>query len=359
VDEHENVYLCGFTKSRDFPLVNPIQTEFGGAQDVFIMKLDPWGNITYSTIWGTSGFSEANALFVDNEQNVYVTGRKLWGECFVLKLNASGAHEFTFNIGGSTTEGKAIVVDTNGSIYVTGTTNSPSFPSINDISESPIAYNGNSDCFVFKLAPNGRDLEFSFHIGGYDSEAGTDITIGKEGILFVTGWTFAEDFPVWNSPMTGFYAPPEIAHSGSFVFGLTPNGSDLVFSSYFGGNKLSPWGIAHLNDSTFCVSGESTFNGIIPDAMIFGTNNDNSHKNGFVCKISYDSDAPLLSSIPSFDLDPDSPTATITTTYDYSPVTTRQLTPIWISATDAVLLIGIVGEVAIIIVFIRSKQQGG
>src|SRR5262249_15685798 len=53
VDQQGNIYIAGFTDSRNFPLIAAAQPTFGGKQDAFVTKLDPSGTrVLYSTYLG-------------------------------------------------------------------------------------------------------------------------------------------------------------------------------------------------------------------------------------------------------------------------------------------------------------------
>jgi Beta-propeller repeat len=75
IDSSGNVYVTGFTRSSNFPTVNPVQPVPSGNLDVFVTKLLPAGsNIVYSTFLGGSDFDGGRAIAVDGPGNAYVTG---------------------------------------------------------------------------------------------------------------------------------------------------------------------------------------------------------------------------------------------------------------------------------------------
>ena len=73
-DAQGNIYLAGTTQSPNFQTKAAAQSQFAGASDVFVTKLDPDGNIVYSTYFGGSGAELATAMTVDPYGGVYVTG---------------------------------------------------------------------------------------------------------------------------------------------------------------------------------------------------------------------------------------------------------------------------------------------
>jgi hypothetical protein len=81
--------------------------------------------------------------------------------------------------------------------------------------------------FVAKFNPAGSDLVYSTFLGGLGRDIGNGITVDVAGNAYVTGRTESSNFPI-----TPDAVQTEIA--GIFVTVLNPQGSDLVFSTYFG-----------------------------------------------------------------------------------------------------------------------------
>src|SRR5450432_2276349 len=73
-DAQGNIYLAGTTQSPNFAVKAGVQSHLAGASDVFVTKLDPSGNIVYSTYFGGSGADVATAMTVDAQGGVYVMG---------------------------------------------------------------------------------------------------------------------------------------------------------------------------------------------------------------------------------------------------------------------------------------------
>ena len=75
VDSSGDVFVTGQTESPDFPITaGVVQPHIGGAYDAFVTKLDPTGNIVFSTYLGGSGQEFAAALETDAAGDVYVIG---------------------------------------------------------------------------------------------------------------------------------------------------------------------------------------------------------------------------------------------------------------------------------------------
>ncbi len=102
-----------------------------GSADVFVTKLDPPGNIVYSTYFGGSAYDSATAMAVDAAGNVFVTGTTnsvdfpiskgayaSSGDVFVFKLNPDGSLGYSTYFSG--TVPAAIATDGSGSAWLAG-----------------------------------------------------------------------------------------------------------------------------------------------------------------------------------------------------------------------------------------------
>jgi Beta-propeller repeat len=78
VDGQGNVYVTGYTGSTDFPTQNPFQATLRSNADVFVTKLSASGNgLIYSTYLGGNGAGFERGIAVDGQGNAYVTGNTL------------------------------------------------------------------------------------------------------------------------------------------------------------------------------------------------------------------------------------------------------------------------------------------
>jgi uncharacterized repeat protein (TIGR01451 family) len=78
VDTNGYMYVAGQTDSLNFPLVDAMQSTYGGgSSDAFITQITPQGGFGYSTYFGGNGEDFAYRLALDPSNNVYVTGGTL------------------------------------------------------------------------------------------------------------------------------------------------------------------------------------------------------------------------------------------------------------------------------------------
>jgi hypothetical protein len=146
-DRSGNSYLVGNTRSADFPLKLPLQPTLASAAaaDIFIVKLDPSGNVIYSTCYGGTGDDAATAVAIDPQGNLYVSGLTHSSDfpttagafqrampapgpsaqnasSFLFKINSDGTLGYSTFFAPSESSPKAMAVDGAGSVYITGPT---------------------------------------------------------------------------------------------------------------------------------------------------------------------------------------------------------------------------------------------
>jgi Calx-beta domain/Beta-propeller repeat/Domain of unknown function (DUF4214) len=180
-----------------------------------------------------------------------------------------------------------IAVDAQGSAYVVGFTSSPEiFPTTpGAFRRSDTEQDG--DAFVAKLTPDGSSFVYSTFIG---SAYGRSIAVDAAGNAYLTGLA-GKDFPIRN----GFQSAPAETTNGpelvdAFVAKLNPDGSDILYSSFIGGNDADlAFSVAADTQGNAYVSGETaSTNFPITQGAARTTNlaNNNLFKyDGFVAKV--------------------------------------------------------------------------
>lgn len=153
---------------------------------------------------------------------------------------------FSTYFGGASTEfATSIKTDTQGNIYLTGSTFSANFPTVNPL-QPTIASTSFSDAFVTKLNPAGNSVIYSTYLGGGFDDFANSVSVDAAGNAIVAGRTSSSNFPTVNalqSQLAGGF--------DGFVAKLNPQGSALLFSTYFGGS-----GFEDIASSTIDASGQ-------------------------------------------------------------------------------------------------------
>lgn len=248
LDPQGNIYVSASTYSTDFPTLHPFQSALAGLENAFVTKIKADGSaLIYSTYLGGSGQERGGAIAVDKQGRAYVTGsttssdfpvrlaiQPAFGgvlDIFVAKFNASGnALLYSTYLGGSAQEiDGGIAVDANDNVYVDGSTSSTDFPTLHAI--QPTFGGGFQDVFVTKIRADGKALLYSTYLGGSDQEWPGAIVPDSSGNAYLAGFTASRDFPIMNA-----FQPTQTGPGGdAFITELNGDGSNFVFSTYFGG----------------------------------------------------------------------------------------------------------------------------
>jgi Beta-propeller repeat/Putative binding domain, N-terminal len=254
VDAQGNTYIVGYTASSDLPVVNALQPNAGGQGDAFVAKFNPEGQPIYITYLGGDFVDYGKKIAADNNGNAYVTGwtgstdfptvnpfqpnyAGTW-DGFVSKISADGSTLlYSSYLGGNDTEDiGGIAVDSAGSAYVTGVTQSTDFPVLNAYQPN---LSGANDIFITKVSPSGSSLDYSTYLGGDITEVGLAIAVDAAGKAYITGDTQSDGtYPIANATQ------PECAETIGFgcwdvvVSVLSADGLSLVYSTYLGGNDI-------------------------------------------------------------------------------------------------------------------------
>jgi len=177
VDSNGNAYVTGASGSIDFPTtLGAFQFLAPGNGDAFVTKLNAAGSgLVYSTYVGGSSSDSGSSIAVDSAGDTFVTGYSnstnfpttanaiqptpdAGGDGFVLALNPQGsALPYSSFLGGSGAnpgfeQGRGIALDSSLSAYVTGSTQSVSFPTTPGAFLSTAPGGGGAHAFVTKIA---------------------------------------------------------------------------------------------------------------------------------------------------------------------------------------------------------------
>ena len=265
LDAAGDIYLCGTTKSRDFPTTAGAfdQTYNGGGDnDGWVAKLSADGTrLLWSTFLSGSSRDDCYGIVTDSAGNVYVTGwtrssdfpttagaydRTHNGEfdVFVTKLNPQGTQlVYSTFIGGS---GKdqcrgAMAIDATGVLYFAGYTDSSDYPTTAGAVQSSFQ-GGYGDALIGRVSADGSSLDYSTYLGSSGPDnAFAGMHLHADGSLSVVGLAGGANFPV----TAGAYQPTYGGDSGgspwfgdAFVSRLTiGRGSATVhFTTFLGGN---------------------------------------------------------------------------------------------------------------------------
>jgi hypothetical protein len=208
--------------------------------------------LVYSTYLGGSGDDQLSGIAVDSAGSVYVAGYTDSTDfplatlgslpagathVFVAKLDPTGSNlVYADYIGGNSQDyGYALVLDRATDVYVTGSTASSDFPLVNPYQAS---YPGSFNGFLSKVSADGSSLLYSTYLGGNGSDLPAGIVIDSLGSVLVVGNTTSTNFPVANA-YQATVSPNQGGLLGNYGFlsKFSPDGSSLIYSTYLGGSS--------------------------------------------------------------------------------------------------------------------------
>ncbi|HVV95794.1 MAG TPA: SBBP repeat-containing protein [Rhodanobacteraceae bacterium] len=197
VDSLLRAYVTGHTRSFDLPVAGGLVSAYQGGSDAFVATFASDGALAYATWIGGSADDAGAGIALDATGAAYVAGstrsddfpladplqsQRGGGEDgFVLKLTVSATSSaaslvYSSFLGGTEDDGcRAIAVDHDDNAYVTGFTTSAYFPVIGAARWN---LGGTQDAFVTRIDPSGA-LSWSTFLGGDDIDDGWAIAAGS------------------------------------------------------------------------------------------------------------------------------------------------------------------------------------
>lgn len=177
----------------------------------------------------------ALAIAPNAPQTLYV-GSPTTTDGFVSKLSADGsALLYSTYLGGPNTDSfTGLAVDGTGNAYVSGSTQSMTFPGLNALQTS---LKGTADGFVAKLNPTGTAVLWASYLGGAGADVANDLAVNAAGNVFVTGTTSSTDFPLAKAVQTTNRSTV-LGLAEAFVTRFSADGKTLDYSTYLGGTEL-------------------------------------------------------------------------------------------------------------------------
>jgi hypothetical protein len=242
----------------------------GNGNDILVVKVDPAGDVLWETFIDASGHDYAGDIVLDDAEDIYIAGwtdsddfpivngmdHTLTGfrDAFVMKLaTLDGSIIFSTLFGGDyTDEGRGLVLNDTGEIYVVGSTGSTNFPTTpdayQDYPSAPLYIY--TDVFIAKLTATADSILYATYFGGFKDDVAENVALDAEGNIVFAGETTADDFPLVNPILSD---PHEI-----FVSKLSADGSTLQFSTYIGGDDIDYLGGMDLDSNGFVYITGST-----------------------------------------------------------------------------------------------------
>ena len=276
-----DIYLTGSTESTNFPLTSgAVQTSLKGTSNTnaFVVWIDSHHNLAYSSYFGGTHLDFGNAVAVDSQGHVWITGGTqstdfptvspvqsgLAGaqDIFIVGFDptqqAGASVLYSTYLGGTNWDtGRGIAVASDGTLWVAAGTYSFDAPLQNPYQPN---YRGGGDAYIVHVDPNrgANGLLYASFLGGTNLEEARKIVLDPSGNVIVSGYTISSDFPVTGNAYQQTYG----GNTDTFITILNPANSSgsgqLVYSTYFGGSgedvafdlKRDPAGVLYLSGVT-------------------------------------------------------------------------------------------------------------
>ncbi|WP_317137497.1 SBBP repeat-containing protein [Methanochimaera problematica] len=293
IDENNYAYITGVTDSSSYPVLkDSFQGKKSGKRDGFVSIIDlNKGEIIHSTFLGGASDDYGESLGIDEDKNVYITGYSYSSKTrsFPLKNELFGPSPFSYDAfitsfysdlsdikystyfgGDSGDRGTDICVLEDGDVYLTGYTYSDNFPVVNAF-QNNFSGDKNSDAFIVRINSDCSEIIFSTYLGGTGNDFSNSISIGEDGLIYISGSTSSDDFPgVLNNPLI----KDENSEVDAFLTIFLPDAKNIVSSKKFGGEKFDSALALVDMDSGVCIAGRTSSNNFYLENPNFNNNED-------------------------------------------------------------------------------------
>jgi hypothetical protein len=263
VDSEDNIIVAGVTGSADFPLMDPFQSDFTGGiegnADCFITKFSEDGqSLIFSTFLGGTGSDWCYTMNVDSNDRIAVSGatesddfpllnphqdtNSGFLDVFISLFEADGQSLlFSTYLGTPGIDhGRRVDFDSQGNLLLAGIVANGTLATEGVYQEEYAG--GTADAFIAKFQTDGSLVYLTF-LGGSLVEWANDLVVDSEDNVIITGFTTSDDFPTMDA-----YQDERSGSFDIFITKLTPDGTDVVFSTYLGGSSTD-YGNAITTDS--------------------------------------------------------------------------------------------------------------
>jgi photosystem II stability/assembly factor-like uncharacterized protein len=206
-----------------------------GASMAFLAKLDSAGTILAASYLGGQGGANISGVAAGADGTIYVTGATqsrdfpvtagAWltappfngANFFVAAFDPNLKPIYATYLGGGVGLVRGIAVDSNGSALIAGS--------------GPVDSGTHWKCFVAKLKPDGSGPLFATHFGSTNGDDCASIAVDAAGNSIVVGNTFSGDFPLTgNGTQTHPYGDRDA------IVAKLDSAGNLVYSGYLGGS---------------------------------------------------------------------------------------------------------------------------
>ncbi|WP_304529282.1 DUF7948 domain-containing protein [Brumimicrobium oceani] len=210
-NDQGELYILGGTTSTDFPIT---------------------GNAYQSTHNGGTMTTQIAITF--NGTDIVVAklssdGSALLGSTFLGGSGNDGLNVSNLNYNYGDVFRGEIILDNNGDVLITSSTQSADFPIFNGSDNS---LGGAQDAIVAKFNPALSSLYWSTYLGGSNDEAGYSIQVSSSNSIYISGGTNSSNFPATGGHQSSYQG----GSADGFLVEMNGLNSNLVGGTYIGTN---------------------------------------------------------------------------------------------------------------------------
>ena len=220
LNDHGSIFVVGTTRSRNFPLVAPIQSTLRGPSDAFLTRLKTSDlTIVFSTYFGGSGddtgwnvaldqlgdaviAGSTNSLDLPGTQGAFQPGNGGGKDAFVT-IFRDGQLRSTY-FGGTKDEagggdcpgcqGANLAVDESGAIWLVGEAESQNLPLKRPLHGKPEGGSEHGFGFIVAISEDLKKLCYSSYSGAADGDTLEGVSTNR-GLVLASGLSHAKEIP--------------------------------------------------------------------------------------------------------------------------------------------------------------------
>ena len=174
---NNEVFIFGLTSSANFPMA-------GASFDV---TFEGGPNVSFAS--NGLGFNAGTDLFIARLSS---DGTTLIASTYVGGSGTDGLNDSGLNYNYGDQFRGEIIVDDNGFVYVSSTTQSADFPTLQGTQG---ALSGTQDAVLFKMPESLNSMVWSTFFGGTGIETGNSVQLASNGEVFIAGGTTSSSLP--------------------------------------------------------------------------------------------------------------------------------------------------------------------
>lgn len=274
-DNAGNMYTAGRSFGSGYPATTgAFQLSYaGGASDIVVSKYNQTGsNLIYATYIGGTGEDLPHSIITDFNDQLYIygssssinypttinafqtdnsgnseiiitilndDGSELVGSSYYGGSNDDGINNSTLNANYGDNFRGEIILDSQNNIYVISSTGSSDFPVTSNAFDQSFNNVGGGifvqpqDAVVLKANSDLSVLFWATYLGGDRPDIGNGIRVDDFGNVYVTGTAGASNFPTNSNAVKPNWPGGQ---ENAYVAVLSPNGSNLISSTFWGSN---------------------------------------------------------------------------------------------------------------------------